>query len=364
MTQYYPFSKVISDNTWWNPKIKKEDYFDYWKFPIVDQWQQFIWGYTNDENLLCEASLPCIIFWDHTRVFKYIDFPFAIWADGVKVLECSDKLDTKYVYYFLRQVRLGWKEGYNRNFKYLKEISIPLPPLATQQSIASKLDQIQSLIDLKKDAISKTQELTKSVFLEMFGDPMRNEKGWEVRKLMDVCDVRDWTHDSPKYQTSWYPLITSKNIKNWAIDFSDLNYISEEDYDAINRRSNVDDWDILMPMIWTIWNPVIVKKNRDFAIKNVALMKFSKPWLVNSYLLWLLNSCYLAHKVSENHKWWTQKFMSLWDIRWLEIPLPPLPLQQQFADRVEKIQQMLDEQKLALSKLEELFQATMQECFG
>ena len=76
---------------------------------------------------------------------------------------------------------------------------IPLPPLATQRAIADKLDKLQSLIDLKRQAITKTDELAKSIFLEMFGDPMKNEKKFKIEILDDICDVRDGTHDSPKY---------------------------------------------------------------------------------------------------------------------------------------------------------------------
>jgi type I restriction enzyme S subunit len=72
----------------------------------------------------------------------------------------------------------------------LKQIAIPLPPLATQRAIAEKLDKLQSLIDLKKQAITKTDELAKSIFLEMFGDPMKNEKGWEVKKLKNFGKVK------------------------------------------------------------------------------------------------------------------------------------------------------------------------------
>ncbi len=105
-----------------------------------------------------------------------------------------------------------------------------------------------------------------------------------LEKLEDICDVRDGTHDSPKYVNEGYPLITSKNVTNGTIDFNNVNNISSEDYEKINRRSFVDDGDILMPMIGTIGKPIIVVKNRDFAIKNVALIKFNKSNVLNRSL--------------------------------------------------------------------------------
>lgn len=161
--------------------------------------------------------------------------------------------------------------------KVINNTIIQFPPKPTQLSIVSELDKLNELIRIKKEQLKDYDTLAQSIFYEMFGDPVENEKGWEVKKLMEVCDVRDGTHDSPKYvESSNYMLITSKNIVNRAISFDDVNYITEEDYNNINKRSKVDNGDILMPMIGTIGNPVIVYLDNlhKFSIKNVALIKF------------------------------------------------------------------------------------------
>ena len=153
---------------------------------------------------------------------------------------------------------------------------------------------------------------------------------YEFVKLSEVCDVRDGTHDSPKYKSSGYPLITSKNIKNGIIDFQDVNYISEEDFIKINQRSLVDDGDIIMPMIGTIGNPIVVKKDRDFAIKNVALIKFYNDTRINNqYLNAVLASDYFNDNYKNFSSGSTQKFISLSFIRNLQIPLPPLSIQEE-----------------------------------
>ena len=113
---------------------------------------------------------------------------------------------------------------------------------------------------------------------------------WISFKLSEVADVRDGTHDSPKYIEKGFPLITSKNLlQNGNINFDNVNYISEKDYMKINKRSEVSNGDILFGMIGTIGNPVLVKSNKKFAIKNVALIKEEKN-LKNSYLIHYLNS--------------------------------------------------------------------------
>ena len=200
----------------------------------------------------------------------------------------------------------------------------------------------------------------------MFGDPVANDKKWDIESLGKVCDVRDGTHDSPQYlQESPYILITSKNLVNGKIDYSNVNYISEEDYIAINKRSQVDDGDIIMAMIGTIGNPIIVKlEEHKFCIKNVALIKFFNDSLVsNKYVHSLLNNeSYLTFIKSQN-KGGTQKFVALGTIRKLPIPIPPLSYQQQFAQRIELIEKQKAEIQSTIADLETLLASRMQYWF-
>ena len=249
----------------------------------------------------------------------------------------------------------------------LKNIKIPLPPKSTQLAIVSELDKINELIRLKKEQLKDFDNLAQSLFYEMFGDPVENEKGWEVKKLNNICDVRDGTHDSPKYlQNSEYILITSKNIVNGSIDFENVNYISEEDYIKINKRSKVDNGDIIMPMIGTIGNPIIahIDGTHKFCIKNVALIKFLADSTVNNMFIVNLMRCssFSSYLLNQN-KGGTQKFVALGAIRKLPIPLPPLPLQHLFAQRIEQIEQQKAEVQKAITDLETLLASRMQYWF-
>lgn len=173
----------------------------------------------------------------------------------------------------------------------------------------------------------------------MFGDPLQNDRQWNTSKLNVVTDVRDGTHDSPKYFNEGYPLVTSKNITSGKLNFNECNLICEEDFKHINERSKVDDGDILMPMIGTIGGAVIVKKEREFAIKNVALIKFTKTKeLVNPvFVLSLLNSDGILYYFEQTKKGGTQKFVSLSTIRSTPVILPPIELQNHFADFVKLV---------------------------
>jgi len=150
-----------------------------------------------------------------------------------------------------------------------------------------------------------------------------NKIEWREEKLGVICDVRDGTHASPKYVQEGYPLITSKNLTNGFIDFSEINLISKSDFDEVNKRSKVDSGDIIMPMIGTIGNPVIVQKNiREFAIKNVALIKLKNSNISNIYIKFILDSPYFDKVTAKYNRGGTQKFIALGDIRNIPIPLP------------------------------------------
>ena len=236
--------------------------------------------------------------------------------------------------------------------------------LDSQKKIVEVLDKAQELIDKRKEQIDALDELVKSRFIEMFGDPVINQKQWKKEELGKVCDVRDGTHDSPQYVSDGYPLITSKNISNGVINFEDVNFISKEDLESINRRSKVDNGDIIMPMIGTIGNPVIVNTSKDFAIKNVALIKFNEKTLVtNIFIKSLLESHYFEVAISQNKRGGTQKFIALGDIRKLNVILPPIELQNQFADFANQVDKLKSQMETSLKELEDNFNSLMQKAF-
>ena len=240
-----------------------------------------------------------------------------------------------------------------------------LPPYERQCEIAEVLDKVCELISLRKQQLAKLDKLVKARFVEMFGDPVNNPMNYPKSQLGKVCDVRDGTHDSPKYYDVGYPLVTSKNVTGGKIDLSECNLISEDDYKKICERSKVDRGDIIMPMIGTVGKPVIVNAEPMFAIKNVALIKFTPDSLVtNIYIKTLLESDYFDRAVLDKIRGGTQKFIALGDIRKLEIILPDLKHQQCFSAFVERVDKQKQTVQQSLEKLELMKKALMQEFFG
>ena len=241
---------------------------------------------------------------------------------------------------------------------------VDMKPESERNEIVSVLQHTESIITLRQQQLQKLDELVKARFVEFFGDMVYNQNGWKMVNLGSVCDVRDGTHDSPKYFSEGYPLVTSKNVTSGRIDFAGCSLICKEDYDKINERSRVDFGDILMPMIGTVGKPVIVDVDVDFAIKNVALIKFyENSMVINFFVRALLQSDYFDHAVISKIRGGTQKFIALSDIRKLEIYLPPMDIQKKFAAFVEQTDKMKAAVQKALDEAQLLFDSLMQKYF-
>ena len=170
-------------------------------------------------------------------------------------------------------------------------------------------------------------------------------------ELNIICDVRDGTHDSPKYVDDGYPLITSKNIINGSISFEKVNFISQKDFNDINKRSKVDIGDILMPMIGTIGRPTIVKTETDFAINNVALIK-TKNKISQEYIRLVLDSKLFENYLISNQAGSTQKFISLGAIRKFKVPVPPKNIEKKLIENINDEELMVSKNKDLISNFQ------------
>lgn len=178
---------------------------------------------------------------------------------------------------------------------------------------------------------------------------------WEVVKSADILDIRDGTHDTPKYiTTNGIPLITSKNLKENKIDFQNIKYISKYDHDEISNRSKVEEGDILFAMIGTIGNPVVIKGDANFSIKNVGLFKKNYSTILPSFLVNFLRSSIFEKQLITRKflKGTTQKFIPLGNLRNIHIPLPPLHEQASIVAKIEELLSDLEngKQQLLIAK--------------
>lgn len=229
--------------------------------------------------------------------------------------------------------------------------------LVKQNSIDGNATELLKKIKAEKEKLIAEKKLKKEKELPPVSEkeiPFDIPESWAWSRLGDVFDVRDGTHDTPKYQSEGIPFITSKNISSGYVDFTDVKYISHSDHFEFSKRSKVDEEDILFAMIGSIGNPVIVRNvNREFSIKNVALFKnFSKKYLSTDYLYWYL--VIESNNLNSISRGAIQKFVSLQVLRKNIIPLPPLPEQNRIVKKIEQLMQLCDElqQSIQQSKIE------------
>ena len=187
---------------------------------------------------------------------------------------------------------------------------------------------------------------------------------WEYIKAEEFCDsVRDGTHDTPKPTIDGHKLVTSKHIKNGQIDPTEAYCISEEDFQAINARSLVEQWDVLMSMIGTVGESAVVKQSPDYAIKNVALFKCGGSELKGKWLNYYLQSPDARARMSGNKKGSSQQFLSLKQLRALPIPVCNNSVMTKIVAILSAYDDLIENNRKQIKLLEEAAQRLYKEWF-
>jgi len=256
------------------------------------------------------------------------------------------------------------------NNKHIEPYMIQVPNDKEQECIGVVFEKIDKIITLHQCKLEKLKLTKKALLQKLFPKngkhiPEIRFKGftdaWEQRKLSDVADVRDGTHDSPKFYNDGFPLVTSKNLKGGSIDFSDCSFISEQDFNEINKRSKVDPGDILFGMIGTIGNPAIVE-HTGFAIKNVALIKEGNI-INNRFIYHLLSSKVFENYIARENAGGTQKFIALNQIRNFDFLAPALVEQNKIIELLDCISQNITLHQRKLERLQEVKKGLLQKMF-
>ena len=360
------FIKIFDDCTSKGTKIKKKNYLEVGKYPIIDQGQEQIAGYTNQKSGLFK-EVPAIIFGDHTRIIKYSDIPFFLGADGVKILRCKfNDANYRYLYYALKNVKIP-DTGYNRHFKWLKATNINYPNPIEQKKISIILDKISRVIKCKKQQLLELDILIKSRFVEMFGNPTANSKQWDVKKLVDVCNkLTDGTHFSPINSNNGdYKYITAKNIKSSGFDFSNITYVNREIHNSIYSRCNPEYGDILYIKDGiTTGIAMINSLHEEFSLlSSVALLKQNRSILNGYYLCNVLNNNEMYNLIRKKMGGAAITRLTIAKLKVIEIPVPPIKLQEEFAIFVQQVEKLKIEVQKSLDEVQLLFDSLMQKYF-
>lgn len=259
-------------------KIKQRDYLSEGKLPVVDQGQDLIGGYYNDERFLVPDIPPYIIFGDHTKVKKFIPFKFVAGADGVKVLKPHSDYNPKFFYYLLFVIKIPDK-GYARHFQFIENASIPLPPLPEQNRIVSKIEELFSELDNGRKQLQEALEQLKiyrqSVLKWAFEGRLTNKKvkdgvlpeGWRWVRLGEILSVSSGDGIKVNQLTGGdYPVYGGNGINGFH-----TKYNVEEEKLIIGRvGAKCGVTHITKPKSWVTDNALVV----NFKINNYNLKFF------------------------------------------------------------------------------------------
>ena len=291
--------------------------------------------------------------------------------DGWLVLRDENNVfDKKFLYYYLsapitykrfKSMAVGGVVN-NLNSDMVRKVRVPIPSQEEQHQISDRLDKVSNLIFLRKQQLTKLDELVKARFVEMFGD-ISNDK----KVLMEeVCKIiTDGTHQPPKFVLSGIPFLFVSNIVTNEIHYDAEKFISEETYNELIKRTPIEVGDILLSTVGSYGHPAIVRKNKPFCFqRHIAYLKPNSSVINGEYLRCAILSADVQRQIDERVKGIAQKTLNLSEIRKIQIPLPPLSLQNQFAAFVERVNQQKQTVQQSLEKLELMKKALMQEYFG
>lgn len=339
-----PFEEAVNDATSGNPKIPQKEYLSTGGLPVVDQGQQEIGGFVDDVSLKCKEELPCIVFGDHTKSIKFIDYDFALGADGVKVLVPKrNDIDKKYLYRFLQTIKLPDDAGYSRHYKFLKRAMVPLPPLDEQKRIAGILDKADAIRRKRAESLKLLDELLRATFLDMFGDPITNPKGWPKKSLESICTrIIDCPHSTPKWTSHGIICLRTSNLTVGGWNWNDTRYISQAEYIERTTRSEISAGDIILSREGTVGVAAIVPENLQVSMgQRLVQLKPNLQHVCSHYLLQFLLYELAPEKISTTMKGATSKHLNVKDLRKLSIPVPDIVFQNRFDLVAKKIKEQM-----------------------
>lgn len=361
-----PFDAVFSEESSGNIRTPQNEYLRSGLFPVIDQGERLIAGYVNDEARICGSGRPAIVFGDHTRRVKYIDYPFCMGADGLKVFRPKIKANLKFLYHQLANLKLP-DAGYSRHFKYLKRTTILLPSLEEQGRIVAILDKAESLRAKRQQAIAELDKLAQSIFIEMFGDPAKNPKNLPVATIGDILESASYGTSQKASTTGKLPVLRMGNItRAGEIDCTDLKYVELKESE--HERFLVKQGDVLFNRTNS---PELVGKTALYRHKEpMAYAGYLIRLRVNSeneseYLAGFMNTIY-AKRVLRNmcKSIVGMANINAQEVKNIKILKPPRELQIAYQRKIEKMNELKTRQKTAFLESEMLFSCLKTKAFS
>ena len=349
-------------------KIPSNDYLEQGLYPIVSQEEGLISGYWNDEANVFKISSPVVIFGDHTRILKYVDFDFVLGADGVKILQPIESINAKFFKLYLESCKIP-SLGYSRHYKLLKELQVPVPPREEQERIVAELNCLSGVIEKKSEQLKELDALAQSIFYQMFGDPITNEKGWEVKPLKNSVVEMFLGPFGSALKTDCYVskedaycmVYEQKHAIKKTMEL-ETHYIDKDKFESL-KRFEVHSGDFIMSCRGTIGEIYRLPNDAPIGIIHPSLMKIRIREDIYHPIFFVRLLTRIVKNENTNGNC-VQMAITAKELGAREPIVPPLALQQEFADKIETIEKQKELIKQSIAETEELINSRMDYYFN
>jgi len=356
-------------------KIKQQEYKEFGKYPVIDQGQNYIAGFCDDDEKVYQGDLPVIMFGDHTRVFKFVNFPFVVGADGVKVLLPNKQIyDPKFLFYAMLTLNIP-NRGYNRHYRLLKEKKLPLPPLEEQRKIAKVLDTIHRAIELQDRIIEQAKNLKKSLMQKLFTEGLYGEKqketevglipkSWEVVRLGEIFEVQQGKQLSRKRKIKKDEIeckfLRTSNVFWGSIKLQNLDtmFVSKKELDKLRVRKG----DIFICEGGDVGRTAILEEDIDFDLifqNHLHRLRPKSEDIYPKFFVYWMEKYIKLDKAHVPANVTTIPNLSASRLKSFLIPLPPLEEQKQIAHILSTVDKKIEIEQRKKQLLKELFKTML-----
>jgi type I restriction enzyme S subunit len=369
---WLPFALAVDDVTGGNIKVQSKDYAITGLVPIVDQGKSFVGGYTDDLSSAYSGPSPCVIFGDHTKILKYVDFRFALGADGVKVLvPKTEKLHAKFLYHYLRSRSLP-NAGYSRHFKFLKQIQVPVPPFEEQRRVVALLDRAAEIRRRADAARAKARAIIPALFLDMFGDRGNDWRETTIEDILANQDnaIRTGPFGSQlkhsEFTDEGVPVLGIDNVVDNEFKWAKPRHLPLEKYERF-KRYRVFPGDVVVTIMGTTGRVCVAPDDLPECMNTKHLCAFTLDRSrVHPRFIWGALVCDPSVRAQARGKA-NGQIMEGWNmgiVRSMRLPLPPLALQTAFAEQAQRIEATARALDAAGAKAEAMAAALSAKVFG
>ena len=296
--------------------------------------------------------------------FSYVN------GNAMCIDDLSEDVDIRFLYYFL--LSRGFDDTITGSAQpqitrqTIAKIQINLPSLAKQKEIVSVIDKTMIIGEKRKKSLKLLEDYLDSTFVEMFGDIRTNPKKWDKLNLKDITlKITDGTHQSPKFTESGIPFIFISNIVQNEITLNTKKYISEQTYHELTKSTPIEKYDILYTTVGSYGHPAIVKTDDKFCFqRHIAHIKPDTSKTNVYFLYGMLKTPYIRQQADEKAKGVAQKTLNLGELNKFQIILPPMDMQNKYADIVAGVEKIKEAMLKQLIELDNQSQSFLQSTFS